>query len=161
MWLSSFLPYSIYSFFSSLSPSISLSLCSSAILGRALGGISSGEDMPLSALTVPLGSSPFPNPGMEDPWRVSARAATGSMRNAGSDEKEDWLETGNSYPRRKTEVRRRWKEPSNDKRKLTSSFCPPRRLPLPPASCPPNFQWENYARNLQPGISTVSARRAL
>lgn len=50
--------------------------------------------MPLSALTVPLGSSPVHesrNGGSLA--RVSARAVTGSMRNAGSDEKEDWLET--------------------------------------------------------------------
>lgn len=77
-----------------LSLLLSLSLYLSIfLLFRDIGTHSAGfrqARMPLSALTVPLGSSPFPNPGMEDP---SARAATRSMRNAGSDEKEDWLET--------------------------------------------------------------------
>lgn len=47
--------------------------------------------MPLSALTVPLSSS---ESRMEDPWRARFQPRfPGSMRNAGSDEKEDWLET--------------------------------------------------------------------
>lgn len=77
----------------SLSPSLALALSFYLSAFPRYWDASAGfrqARMPLSALTVPLGSSPFPNPGMEDP---SARAATRSMRNAGSDEKEDWLET--------------------------------------------------------------------
>lgn len=60
---------------------------------RALGGISSGADATFR-INRPVGLKPVSesrNGGSLA--RVSARAATGSMRNAGSDEKEDWLET--------------------------------------------------------------------
>jgi hypothetical protein len=90
--------------------------------------------MPLSALTVPLGSSPFPNPGMEDPWRAFPPAPRRDqcVMQVVTKKKIGWKR--NPYPRRKTEVRRRWKEPSNDKRKLATSFCPPTLFPpLPPA----------------------------
>lgn len=82
--------------------------------------------------------------------RVSARAVTGSMRNAGSDEKEDWLETESvSAPEDGG-------TPTLGKSRLTIRgnslrLSVLRRRSLS-ASRPPNFQWENYARNLQPGI---------
>lgn len=77
------------------SHSLSLSLCSSSFF-RDIGTHSTGfrqARMPLSALTVPLGSSPSES-RIEDPWRARFQPRLpGSMRNAGSDEKEDWLET--------------------------------------------------------------------
>jgi len=84
---------------------------------------------PLSALTVPLGSSPFTNPEMEDPWRTfpPAPRRDQSVMQVVTKKKIGWKR--NPYPHRKTEVRRRWKEPSNDKRKLASSFCPPTSFP--------------------------------
>ena len=70
----------------------------------------------------------LPEPSMA---YISVRAATGSMRNAGGDEKEDWLET-KSVSAPEDGGTPTWKEPSNDKRKLASSFCSPTSLPPPP-----------------------------
>lgn len=115
--------------------------------------------MPLSALTVPLGSSPLTD---AEEWKDSWRAFPPAPRRdqcvmqVVTKKKIGWKR--NPYPCRKTEVRRRWKEPSNDKRKLASSFCPLTSFPPPPVRRP-NFQWENYARNLRPGISITARGR--
>lgn len=65
------------------------------ILGPALGGISSGEDATFR-INRPVGLKPVResrNGGSLARVSARARVATGSMRNAGSDEKEDWLDT--------------------------------------------------------------------
>ena len=62
--------------------------------------------MPLSALTVPLGSSPLPNPRMEDPWRTfpSAPQRDQCVMQVVTKKKIGWKR--NPYPRQKTEARR-------------------------------------------------------
>lgn len=61
----------------------------------AFNGISSVRRMPLSALTVPLGHGIRPNSrnGGGSLARAFLSRRVGSMRNADSEEKEDWLET--------------------------------------------------------------------
>jgi len=91
-------PFVAFSFSHSLSFSLSrtrsifLSFCFSTILGRTLDGISSGGDTTFR-INRPVGLKPvLESRNGESLARVSF--ATRSMRNAASDEKEDWLETG-------------------------------------------------------------------
>jgi len=89
---SAFCGFLFLSFSLSRTRSIFLSFCFSTILGRTLDGISSGEDTTFR-INRPVGLKPvLESRNGESLARVSS--ATRSMRNAASDEKEDWLETG-------------------------------------------------------------------
>lgn len=133
LWISHSLTFSLFFSLSlARSCSISLSSCFSAILGRVLGGISSGEDATFR-INRPVGLKPvLESRNGGSLAHVFVRAATRRdqcVMQMVTKKKIGWKR--NPYPCPKTKVRRRWKEPSNDKRKLASSFCPPTSLPPP------------------------------
>lgn len=81
----------LFSLFHSLSLSLSLLLFPFPRYWDALDGISSSED---ATFRINRAVGLESESRMEDPWRARFQPRLpGSMRNAGSDEKEDWLET--------------------------------------------------------------------
>lgn len=113
----------------------------------------------LSALTVPLGPELVRIPK----WRILGKRTSidraryrGSMCNAGSDEKEDWLETEFGIFRRRKKTRRFGGKTFVDKRKrLATSFCSHAYIFSLSFSCI-QFSMGNYARNLQSKFSLSS-----